>query len=74
MTRIHWSDLVLLDAGGDALQQYGDARVREALDEFRRTGAMAGVFFATLGLPHEREDDASTHGPKEPADVDWTGF
>lgn len=67
-----WQDLRLYDRD-DA--EITDARSRRAaLEEFRRTGAMNGVFFGRLGLPHEDPEDASTWGPESPDFVDWTGF
>lgn len=69
---IHWSELALL--GRDDQPITDPEQVRAALDEFRRTGAMNGVFFDRLGLPHEDEEDASTWGPESPEHVDWTGF
>jgi len=69
---IHWSELALFDLDNRPITDF--ERVRAALEEFRRTGAMAGVFFERLGLPHEDEEDASTWGPESPETVDWTGF
>lgn len=69
---IHWSELALF--GRDNQPINDEEQVRKALDEFRRTGAMNGVFFERLGLPHEDEEDASTWGPESPEHVDWTGF
>src|SRR5690606_24496118 len=69
---IHWSELALF--GRDNQPINDPEQVQEALSEFRRTGAMSGVFFERLGLPHEDEEDASTWGPESPEHVDWTGF
>ena len=69
---IHWSELALF--GRDNQPINDPEQVQEALSEFRRTGAMNGVFFERLGLPHEDEEDASTWGPESPEHVDWTGF
>lgn len=69
---IHWSELALF--GRDNQPITDPEEVREVLSEFRRTGAMNGVFFERLGLPHEDEEDASTWGPESPEHVDWTGF
>lgn len=69
---IHWSELALF--GRDNQPITDPEEVREVLSEFRRTGAMNGVFFERLGLPHEDEEDASTWGPEAPEHVDWTGF
>ena len=69
---IHWSKLALFDLDNRPITD--SERVRAALEEFRRTGAMGGVFFERLGLPHEDEEDASTWGPESPEHVDWTGF
>lgn len=69
---IHWSELRLFDRENRHITD--PEQVQEALDEFRRTNSMNGVFFERLGLPHEDEEDASTWGPESPEHVDWTGF
>lgn len=69
---IHWSELTLIGRENQPITD--PEQVQEALEEFRRTGAMSGVFFERLGLPHEDEEDASTWGPESPETVDWTGF
>ena len=66
-----WQTLVLRDGDGDEIQ--GERRVA-ALQEFRRSGSIHGIFFDRIGAPHEAEDDASTWGPESPRHVDWTGF
>lgn len=70
-TMTRWTTLELVDGDGSDLT--GGRRIA-ALREYRATSAINGVFFARTGLPHEREDDASTWGPQSPAHVDWTGF
>lgn len=69
---IHWSELELI--GRDNQPITDEDQIHRALDEFRRTNSMNGVFFERLGLPHEDEEDASTWGPESPEHVDWTGF
>lgn len=67
-----WQQLRLIDRDGDEITDAD--RIRAALEEFKRTGSINGVFFGRLGLPHEDEDDASTWGPAYPEAVNWTGF
>lgn len=70
---IRWQELVdrMVDKEGRRLTEEEAIR---ALEEFRRTGGIAGVFFDYFGLPHENPEDASTWGPESPDAVDWTGF
>jgi len=72
--RTDWRALQLLDVDGKTPLNVDEETRRRLLDEFRRTGGMAGAFFAPLGLLHEDENDASTWGPPSPDDVDWEGF
>lgn len=69
---IPWTELELFDRDNDPVTD--EETIRTALDEFRRTGAIDGYFFARLGLPHEDDEDASTWGPESPEAVDWAGF
>jgi hypothetical protein len=69
--KINWKNLDLVDGEGYKLEKL---HVIEALREFRLTKSMPHVFFAQIGADHEDADNASTWGPKSPADVDWDGF
>ena len=69
--KVHYSELKVFDSYDHVL--VGDER-RQALHEFRLTGAMYGAFFAYGGAAHEDPEDPSTWGPEGPESVDWDGF
>lgn len=70
---IKWTVLQLFDKDNDPVETTSERGI-SALQEFRETGSINGVFFQAIGADHEDPDDASTWGPQTPADVDWTGF
>lgn len=46
----------------------------EALDEFRRTGGMAGASFADPADEDTDDRAIALAGPSGPESVDWSGF
>lgn len=81
MDRIDWRKLEMFEGSddeGQAADYYHCPNGKEwfvrRLLEFRDQGGMDGGFFARIGADHEDPEDASTWGPKDPEDIDWTGF
>ena len=59
---IPWRQLVILDA--DARTRVRDeATIRHALEEYRRTGQLIGLYLRRVGEPREEPAEPSTWGP-----------
>ena len=70
---INWRHLEMFDRENSEVDPESDIGIK-ALNEFRLSGGIDGVFFNQIGASHEDPEDASTWGPASPADVDWSRF
>ena len=72
-TANHWTRIALTTGREDIADGYDPARIR-ALDQYRRTRAIVGVWLVSTEELGQLDDDASADAGPTVEEIDWDGF
>jgi hypothetical protein len=72
-TGIHWTRISLTTGREDIAEGYDPARIR-ALEQYRRTRAIVGVWLVSTEELGQLDDDASAEAGPTVDEIEWDGF